>query len=407
MSEPRASALDSATGWTIVGFGLAVLLLVWGMIFTFTVYRGELGAAFGLSSIQTSSVFSITTAAFFVAGGLAGVVIARTPLRPVVAIGGVAIGAAVGLLQVVSSYLGLAVAFAVLGVAGGTLFVIVISLVPQWFDEREGLAMGVTVIGNGLGVLVLPFVWVWLLDRTGIRTALAVVGGATAVVVLLSSIVSRRPPGLRGGSAAAVDRAWLKSTFTDRRFQAAIVGFPLVWSWYFMLSSSLVDVLTTAGIEQSVAATAFGIVGGVSVLARVGSGTLADLIDGRLTFAAGVTLGGLGVLSLTVVDSPVLMYAAMVVFGIGLGTLAALFSPIVVGAFGEEHATAAVGLFNVSEASTAFLTPIMVNALADATGGYGVPLVILSAMTLLGAALFYWGTGEPAARTEATQGETV
>jgi len=393
MSDSAESALDSLTGWTIVAFGLIVLTLVWGTIFTFTVYAENLARAFGLSSLRVSSVFSIATAAFYVAGGLVGVLVSRTPLRPVVAAAGLAVAGAVALLQVVTGYVGLVVAFGLLGVAGGTLFVIVISLVPQWFDVYQGRATGITLIGNGLGVLILPFVWVWLLEWTDIRGAFAVVGGATAAVVLLGSLVSRRPPGVRAAGAAGIDRAWLASTFRDRRFQLAIVGFPLLWGWYFVLSSSLVDILTTAGIARSVAATAFGIIGGVSIVARILSGVLADRIDPRLTFLGGVVVAAAGMVVLTFVRTPLVMYVSLVTFGLGLGAIAALFSPVIVSAFGRENATAVVGLFTISETLTSFLAPIGMNALSTATGGYAVPLAGVVAMTLLGGAMFYWGTG--------------
>ena len=192
MNGTPDSERDSLRGWLVVAFGVIVLLLVWGVIFTFTVYSEALSIAFGLSELRTSTVFSITTAAFYIAGGVAGVAAARVPLRPVVAAAGVSIAAAAGILRIATSYPGVIVAFGLLGTAGGTIFVVVISLVPQWFDEYEGRAMGVTFTGNGLGILVLPPVWVWLLERTGIRDAFAVIAGVTAVAVLGAATIYRR-----------------------------------------------------------------------------------------------------------------------------------------------------------------------------------------------------------------------
>lgn len=392
MSDVNEAAMDSTTGWIIVALGLAVLLLVWGAIFTFTVYADALAGAFGLTGFQTSSVFSVTTAAFFVAGGSLGILITRFPLRPVVAAGGLAIGASVGLLQVVDSYAGVLLAFGLLGAASGTVFVVVVSLVPQWFDAYEGTAMGVTFTGNGLGVLVLPFVWVWLLERTDVRGAFAVVGVAIVAVVLAASLVYRRPPGVDIADAETVDLGWLRRHLSDRRFLATLAGFALLWSWYFVIADGLVEILTTGGIARALATTAFGLIGGVSIVSRLVGGAVADRIGLRVTLTAGVALAALGVFALVPLSTPVGMYAAVFVFGIGLGAIAALFSPIVVGRFGAEHATAVVGLLQLSEASTAFLAPVGASAGVAATGGYAVPLVVLGLLTLLGAWLFYWGT---------------
>ena len=392
MNDEHDSAFDSVTSWIVAALGLLVLVLVWGVIFTFTVYSQALGDAFGLSSLRLSSIFSITTAAFYIAGGTIGILIARVPLRPVVATAGAVFGVAIGLLQISSSYLGLAVVFGLLGTAGGTMFVIVISLVPQWFEQYEGRAMGITMAGNGLGIFVLPPVWVWLLERTGIREAFVVVGGATVLVMLIAAVVYRRPPELRAQGTAPVDVAWLRSNLTDGRFVSSLVGFALLWSWYFLLSADLVGILTTGGISRAVAATAFGIVGGVSVVARVASGEFADRIGMRVTLAVGTLLAAAGMIVLPWTGTEPLMYVLLVTFGIGLGAIAPLFSPIIIERFGPANATAIVGVFTVAEAATAFLVPIGLNLILGVTNGYAVPLLTVGGLTLLGAGLFYRGT---------------
>jgi len=392
MNGTRDSELDSPTGWLVVALGVAVLLLVWGVIFTFTVYSEALSTAFGLSALRTSTVFSITTAAFYVAGGVAGVLAARVPLRPVVAAAGATIAAAVGLLQITTSYPGVVAAFGLLGTAGGTTFVVVISLVPQWFDEYEGRAMGITFTGNGLGILVLPPVWVWLLERTGIRGAFAVIGGVTALAVLVAATIYRRPSGRRSRGAPAVDTDWIRANVLDTRFLAAVTGFSLLWIWYFTLSADLVGILTANGIPRAVAATAFGIVGGVSVAGRLASGEFADRIGMRVTLTAGTVVAAASLAALPWIGSTLPMYALLVAFGAGLGAVAPLFSPIIITRFGPENATAIVGAFTVGQAVTSFSAPVALSLLRSASGGYTVPLLLLGGLTLLGGVLFYRGT---------------
>lgn len=396
MSGDAESALDSRTSWLISVLGMVLLTLIWGMIFTFTVYSQAIETAFGLSSLRVSTIFSITTAAFMIAGGVIGILIARAPLRPVVAVSGVAFALAVGLMQLTTAYPALVFLFGLLGTAGGTVFVIVISLVPQWFDEYEGRAMGVTFIGNGLGVLVLPPVWVFLLERMSISEALLVVGWATAAVILLSSTVYRRPPGVRATAAASVDVAWIRDRMTDRAFVVSLAGFSLLWSWYFVLSVDLVAILTTGGIDRTVAATAFGIVGGVSVITRIAGGAVADRVGIRVTLTGGVVLAAIGMGGLPLVSSHILMYVVLVLFGIGLGVVAPLFSPILLNRFGASNATALIGIFNIAEAVTAISIPIILNVLTDASGGYTFPLVLVFVLTLLGGWLFYRGTAPQA-----------
>lgn len=392
MSGEAESALDSPTSWFIAVLGMVLLVLIWGMIFTFTVYSQALETAFGLSSFGVSSIFSITTAAFYIAGGAIGVVIARAPLRPVVAVSGVVFAVAVGLIRITESYPGLMFAFCLLGTAGGTMFVVVVSLVPQWFERYQGRAMGVTMIGNGLGVFVLPPVWVWLLERMSITGAFVVVGWTTAAVILLASTVYRRPPGVRTAAATPVDTEWLRSRLTDRAFLSALAGFALLWSWYFVLSADFVGILTENGIRRTIAATAFGIVGGISVVTRVAGGAVADRLGTRVTLTIGVVLAAFAMGGLPLVVSPLSMYVLLVLFGVGLGVVAPLFSPVILERFGPANATAIVGIFTIGEAATAMSIPIALNVLVDLSGGYTVPLVLIGGLTLLGAGLFYRGT---------------
>lgn len=109
-------------------------------------------------------------------------------------------------------------------------------------------------------------------------------------------------------------------------------------------------------------------------------------------FAACVVLAAACVVVLPVIGSRLPLYVVLVGFGIGNGTLAALWSPIVLDRFGTENATATVGLLNTAIAGSAFLAPLAVSALRGITGSYTSPLAALGVVTVAGVALFYWGT---------------
>jgi len=238
----REAALDSARGWVIVTLGVCMLTLIWGIVFTFTVYADRLAATFGLTAVQVSSVFSTTSAALLAIGGLFGVFAARVTLRPVLAL--VAAGLAVvsiALLQIADSFAGVVPRSWCSGTAGGTAFTIIISLAPQWFDEYQGLAMSITMTGVGLGPLVMPQAWLWLFERTSFQTGFAAVVGLTAVFVGASSLVYRRPPGTARDSNP-VGPGWVRRRLSDRHFLSTAVGFPLVFTWFYVLSAHLVDI---------------------------------------------------------------------------------------------------------------------------------------------------------------------
>jgi len=110
----REAALDSARGWVIVTLGVCMLTLIWGIVFTFTVYADRLAATFGLTAVQVSSVFSTTSAALLAIGGLFGVFAARVTLRPVLALVAAGLAVSIALLQIADSFAGVVLAFVVL-----------------------------------------------------------------------------------------------------------------------------------------------------------------------------------------------------------------------------------------------------------------------------------------------------
>jgi MFS family permease len=185
---------------------------------------------------------------------------------------------------------------------------------------------------------------------------------------------------------------WLRANVFEPRFLTAVAGFSLLWTWYFVLSADLVGILTGNGIPRAVAATAFGIVGGVSVAGRVASGEFADRIGTRVTLTAGVAVAAGAMVALPWIGSTLPMYALLIAFGAGLGAVAPLFSPVVISRFGPQNATAIVGAFTVGQAVTAFSAPVVLSLLRSASGGYALPLVVLGCVTLIGGGLFYRGT---------------
>jgi MFS family permease len=316
---------------------------------------------------------------------------ARFSLRSIVIAIGLGLGISAMLLQVVNSYAGVVLTFVLFAVAGGTAFIVILSLAPQWFDTYRGIATSITVIGIGLGPLLLPFVWLRLLGQMNFRTAFAVVAGIAAVTVLVSSLFYHRPPS-ESETISTVDRSWLRNRIDDTRFLGTALGFTLIWTWYLTFSSHLVEILAANNFDRRIAAAGLGIIGGVSIFSRIGGGVIGDRFGQRKTYVVSVALPALFILAIPLSHSNLAIYIILAGLGIGLGPLASLWSPIVLKRFGHENATATIGLLTLTSGGSAFLGPLGLSVLYHVTGGYVIPLVALSVATFLGAGLFAWGT---------------
>ncbi|KAG1437431.1 hypothetical protein G6F56_013108 [Rhizopus delemar] len=53
------------------------------------------------------------------------------------------------------------------GIGAALLYIVSMSISPQWFVKRRGLAMGIMVSGSGLGGLIMPFVMTHLNESLG------------------------------------------------------------------------------------------------------------------------------------------------------------------------------------------------------------------------------------------------
>jgi OFA family oxalate/formate antiporter-like MFS transporter len=402
----RATEADSRYGWVIVGTSFLLLFHIWGIVFTFTVYSSHFTGEFGLSRIAASTIYSTGLLGFFIGGGITGIVTSFLRLRPVLVVTTVLLALGLAVFQMVTTFAGLALAFVCMGAAMGGTFVLVLGLVPQWFERRSGLAMGITQAGAGSGLLVMPLVWRWLLGRLELQTAFLTVGGLLLVLALVAAGLFRRPREYTtedGSVTSIVDRQWLLGAFDYWRFWAAFAGLGLIFTWYFVLSDQLVDVLTAADVGVGVASAAFGLIGGVSIFSRIGSGIVADRQTPRVTLTMCTGLVVIGSLLLLQRAIPAVMYAAIACFGVGYGGIAALYSPILVRSFSPENAATVMGLFVLSEGLFGFVTPPAASFLAGAYG-YDALLVAIALLTALGGLSFWFGTARDGVLDETDPG---
>ncbi|WP_254525403.1 MFS transporter [Natrinema caseinilyticum] len=369
------------------------MVFTFGTPLSYGILRGPLSEAFGLSPVALSSVFSIMLFTFFIGSGAIGVVAARLPARGVLLACAVATGFLGPALYVTGSYLGLAVVFAVLGLALGSVFVLLASIVPRWFDARRGAATGLIFVGNGLGLFVLPPVWQYVLASFGVRRGFLLVLSATAIAFLSAGVTCRRP---RWASQSATSigelLGWVRRLAGTRSFRLLFVGIGLAFAWYQLLAAYAVDLFAARGLTEAAASTVFGLIGGVSIVSRIGGGYLADRIGSRRAFLASLGCSAAGIVLFF--PPPISMLAVGVVLvGLGLGGCATLYVPVLMQVYDPEKDTAVIGVFNVAGGVGALAMPPLGTASVAYTGGYTVAILLTVLVTVVAFWAIATGTG--------------
>lgn len=358
------------------------MIFTFGTPMSYGIFRKPFSAAFGLSPVMLSGVFAIMLFTFFVGSGLVGVFGVRFPARAMLVTCAVATGALAPALYLSDSAVWLTLVFAILGLALGTTYVLISSIVPRWFEARRSAATGLIFVGNGLGLFVLPPVWQHVLTEWGVRRGFLIVISVNAVVFLLAGVVCRRPRWVEQSSASADELLdWLVRLAGTRTFQLVFLGIAFAFAWYQLLAAYAVDLFTYRGLSESTASVAFGLVGGFSIVSRIGSGYLGDVMGVRRTFLASLLCTGLGI-CLLFVPAVEILPVAIFLAGLGLGATAALYIPLLLSIFSPEKDTAVVGVFNIAAGIAALGTPPIGTASITYTGGFSVAILLTLLVTV-------------------------
>ena len=360
------------------------MIFTFGTPLSYGILTAPFSDAFAVSPLVLSVVFGVMLFTFFFGSAFVGVFGVRFSAQRVLLACAIATAAVAPSLYLTNSIVGLGIVFAVYGLALGTFFVLVASVVPRWFDVRRGAATGLIFVGNGLGLFLLPPIWQYVLGEYGVRQGFLAVVGVNAAVFLLAALVCRRPRWVEQTTATTSDLIdWLSRLGRTRQFQLLFVGIALAFGWYQLFAAYAVEMFAGRGLSAASASTAFGLVGGVSIISRVGSGYLSDSVGVRRTFLVSLACTSVGLALLLVPIRPVL-FLAIVVLGLGLGATATLYIPLLMGIYASDMDSAVIGVFNVGVGIASLVMPPLGTAAVTYFGGYTVPVVLTISMSLLG-----------------------
>ncbi|MBW1848732.1 MAG: MFS transporter, partial [Deltaproteobacteria bacterium] len=326
----------------------------------------------------TSAVFSITTFIFFTGGIISGSVADRFGPKPVLIFGGLTMGLGLYLTSLVNSIwvgyvtYGLGVG---IGVACG--YVPMVAVVGAWFEKRRAAALGVAVTGIGFGTLLMAPLAASLINRFGWRQTYVIFGIFSAVILVLCGFITPRSPMLSEQDTKNRLRDVIKTPvfrymYLSGFFNTLALFFPFVF---------LVPYARAQGINDVAAASLVGIIGGASIIGRLGFGALGDKISRIRLFQITFFLVALSFsLWLLASKSYIMLVAFAVVLGAGYGGFIALSPAVAAELFGLIGLGSILGAMYTAAGFGGLLGPPMAGYLIDSTGSY--TLAIIAAMVL-------------------------
>ena len=281
-----------------------------------------------------------------------------------------------------------------LGYSGQSLFL------PNWFNRRRGLAIGLAFSGVGLGSMTL-LPWVQhMIEQTGWRTACTAMGIMVLVVLAPINLLLRKRPEdlglLPDGDAAPsassakpvsniVDPEWagidwtLQRALRTARFWWLAVGyFGGLYTWY-AVQVHQTKYLLDIGFSANVAVWALGWVSLLGIPGQILLGHLSDRFGREWIWTAsclGFAICFAALIALKAFPSLLLVYLMVLAQGaLGYG-LTSIMGAVVVEIFQGRHYGSIFGTLMLAALAGGAAGPWVTGALHDLTGNYTLAFAI-------------------------------
>lgn len=383
LSDAR-TGIDGTRGWLVVIGTFFSSFVTLGVAYSFGAFFSDMADEFGSTRAATSVIFGLTTFAFFWLSLITGRLADRYGPRPVLAIGAAFLGLGLLATSQVNSLAAGYVTYGVgVGVAAATGYIPMVAAVGGWFDAQRATAVGLAVAGIGAGTLVMSPLSASLVDRYGWRETYRFLGLGGAAVLLLCVALVDRPPNQGGPQPSRMREALASPVFRRLQLSALASGLALFVPFVFVGQYA-----KERGVGNVAAAVLVGVLGGASVLARIGFGSLVRRFGSMPLYRTGFVLLAASFLIWFVAGSS---YALLIVFalvlGVGYGGFVALSTIVIAERMGTEGLGSLLGVFYTTQGLGGLIGPIVAGATIDALDSYRPAIVACFVLEVLALAL--------------------
>src|SRR5271154_6991876 len=380
-------------GWRVVLAACFGVMAGFGSLFvyTFNVFVKPLSAAFGWNREAISLGFGLAAITLGAVSPLLGGWIDRFgPRRIILPCMTVYCCAILSLALLRPGIWQFYVTCIVLGLVGnGAAHLAYSRSISTWFQKRLGTALAFVMVGAGLGALILPVIAQAIISRSGWRAAYFSLG---CLALLLGLPLSWRYIFERGETR----RETAPVSHSGQTWQQGLRSFAfwIIVAILFVSSISmngaitqLSALLTDRGITPGDAALCVSMIGGSSVLGRIGVGWLLDRFFGaRVALVVNlVTAAGIFLLA-RASNFPAGCLAAALI-GVGAGGEAAITPYLLTRYFGLRAFSTLYGLTWTFYAAAGAIGPVILGRAFDLTGSYTSLLVVLAGALAIAAAM--------------------
>ena len=372
--------IDSWRGWVVVAAAFFSTFTVFGIAYSFGAFFSSMAAEFGAGKGATSLMFSITAFLYFSLGLLSGRAADRFGPRPILAVGALVMGLGLVLTSFVDRlWLGYLTYGVGVGVGVSCAYVPMLAAVGGWFERRRAIASGVAVEGVGLGTLLIARLSAELIASYGWRTTYVIFGVGVPVALAICLLGASRPP-VQLGQAEPLRIGDAVRTSTFRWFYIAGLLMSMALFIPFVFLAPFAE---EHGTSKVAAASLIGVIGGGSIIGRLGLAALGDWL-GRMRILRGalLLLTVSFLIWLNAGDSFKILFIFAIVMGIAYGGYIALSPAVTAEIFGLAGLGGIMGALYTSAGVGGLIGPPLAGMLIDYTNSYTVVIVLAMLLSL-------------------------
>ncbi|KQW64908.1 MFS transporter [Variovorax sp. Root411] len=271
----------------------------------------------------------------------------------------------------------------IVGVSGAATSVLgYLAILPQWFDRRLGLAVGIAMCGLGLGAIAMPAISHAAISAFGWRAAYVLLGAGSLMLSLPAWLLLKenRAPSSRETTShfnPSETRAGLSAALRSYRLWAIFSMFVLASAATLSFGPHLPSMLIGKGFTVVEAARSASMVGVGLLIGRLATGVLIDRIHAPYVACGFFLAGALGCYLIRTSETYALLMGSCFLIGLAIGAEGDMIAYLVRSYFDLASFGTLFGIAFSGYAVGAVVGPIAVGVVFDRTSSYEGTLALM------------------------------
>ncbi|MGF1478251.1 MAG: OFA family MFS transporter [Cyanophyceae cyanobacterium] len=380
--------------WFLILLGTIVLLCL-GSVYSWSIFRTPLEDLLNIGATESLLPYTFVLLFYSALMPVTGFYLDRFGTRRVTAIGGIIVGTGYILSSFASNITLLVLSYGVLvGTGVGITYGVPMVIAARWFPDKQGLAVGLTIVGFGLSPVVSAPLAKRLMDAYGVQQTLLILGIAFSIIILSIATMLKVPPQGWQPQGWQRNRRSTAQKIQPNLFQSrSFYGLWICYTIGTLIGLSAIGISSPVAqeiidLEPTLAANSVSLFALFNGLSRPLCGWLTDRFQPRYVAVASYVLILIAtILMMNVEEGQVLTYlVAFCLFWFCLGGWLALAPAATLTLFGAENYARNYGIVFTAYGIGALLGTLSAGRIRDLLGSYTFafyPMAFLAAIGIV------------------------